>query len=199
MYRHLQNWKEGADDLAYGQGVIIAARWILVMAGLMLAFWNPGEIAELRFQIVLVLGLSVANFYLHSQVLMGKRSIPAVVLGASAADIAVISLIVATQGGFASNLYVFYFPALLALSVSFRTEATFAFTGAAVLAYGLIALGTVGSGDVEFIITRLLMLVAVGVCGNAYWRIERDRRRAAAEAGEVLKAQVSETVPVSES
>jgi hypothetical protein len=194
MYRHLQNWKEGADDLAYGQGVIIAARWILVMAGLMLAFWNPGEIAELRFQIVLVLGLSVANFYLHSQVLMGKRSIPAVVLGASAADIAVISLIVATQGGFASNLYVFYFPALLALSVTFRTEVSIGFAAVTVAAYAAIASFALPADDGQVLVTRLLILAAVAICGNMYWRIERDRRQAAAKVMEELNPVVREEV-----
>ena len=172
--------KEASEDLKFGQVVIISARWILVAAGLVLALWldDPADqsVGDLQIQIALILGLAMANFYLHAQLLMRKPVLEPVAYFASAADIAVISLMVAAMGGFESNLYVFYFPALLALSVSFRTEATFAFTGAAVVAYGLIALVTVGSGDVEFIMTRLLMLVAVGVCGNAYWRIERDRR-----------------------
>ena len=190
MYRHLQDWNEGADDLTYGQGVIIAARWILVVAGLMLAFWNPGGIVELRFQIVLVLGLSVANFYLHSQVLMGKPSIPAVVLGASAADIAVISLIVATQGGFASNLYVFYFPALLALSVTFRTRVTVVFAAVTVAVYAAIASLAMPADDGQVLVTRLLILAAVAVCGNLYWMIERDRRRDGEKTHKATRAQV---------
>lgn len=196
MYRHLQDWNEGADDLTYGQGVIIAARWILVVAGLMLAFWNPGEIGELRFQIVLVMGLSVANFYLHSQVLMGRPSIPAVVLGASAADIVVISLIVATQGGFASNLYVFYFPALLALSVTFRTRVTVVFAAVTVAVYAAIASPAIVTDDGQVLVTRLLILAAVAVCGNMYWRIERDRRQAAAKVSETLSPLVRDEVAV---
>ena len=196
MYRHLQDWNEGADDLTYGQGVIIAARWILVAAGLMLAFWNQDDIGQLRFQIVLVLGLSVANFYLHSQVLMRKPSVPAVVLGASAADIAVISLIVVTQGGFASNLYVFYFPALLALSVTFRTEATIAFAAVTVAIYAAIASPAIVADDGQVLVTRLLILAAVALCGNMYWRIERDRRQAAAKVREALNPLVRDKVAV---
>ena len=196
MYRQLQDWHEGAEDLTYGQGVIIAARWILVVAGLMLAFWNPGEIAELRFQIVLVLGLSVANFYLHSKVLMGKPSMPAVVLGASAADIAVISLIVATQGGFASHLYVFYFPALLALAVTFRTEVAVVFAAVTVAVYAGIASFALPADDGQVLVTRLLILAAVAVCGNMYWRIERDRRQAAAKVTEGLSPLVRDEVAV---
>ena len=77
----------------------------------------------------------------------------------------------------------FYFPAILALSVAFRTEFTLAFASAAVAVYGMISLATFGGDDGQALIARLLMLVAVAVCGNVYWRTERDRRRA---AGEVL-------------
>jgi len=31
----------------------------------------------------------------------------------------------------------------------------------------------------QFVITRLLMLTAIAVCGTTYWRIERDRRQEA--------------------
>ena len=189
MLSRLMERTETSEDLSYGQVVIIAARWILVVAGLMLALWEPDAIGELRIQIVLILGLAVANFYLHAQVLMGRPVMAPVVLGASAADIGIISLIIFAQGGFESQLYVFYFPAILALSVVFRTQVTVAFTGAAVATYGLIALST-ASGDVEqIIVTRLLMIAGVAVCGNAYWRIERDRRKAAAKPLEALKVE----------
>ena len=113
-----------------------------------------------------------------------------VVLAASAADIAVISLIVIAQGGFESNLYVFYFPAILALSVAFRTEVTLAFTGAVVAVYGLIALVTFGGDPGQVLVTRLLMLAGVAVCGNAYWRIERDRRRDGVEVRQAVREKV---------
>ena len=110
--------------------------------------------------------------------------------GASAGDIAVISGLIVVHGGFDANSYVFYFPALLALSVAFRTEVAFALAGAAIAAYGLIAFSTFGGAGAEFIATRLLMLAAVAVCGNIFWRIERDRRRAA------KRVQVNARLPV---
>ena len=192
MYRQLQDWNDREDDLAHGQGVIIAARWILVVAGLILAFWNPDEIGQLRVQIVLVLGLAVSNFYIHSQVLTGRRAIPVVVLGASAADIAVISLIVAAQGGFPSNLYVFYFPALMAVSVAFRTEVTAAFAAVTVAIYGMISAATLAGDDGQVLVTRLLILTAIAVCGNIYWRIERDRRQTAIRVDQAREAQSRE-------
>lgn len=187
-----------SDDLAHGQVVIIMARWILVMAGLMLAVWNPDAIGEFRTQIVLVLGLAVANFYMHAQVLMRRPVSAPVVFAASAADIAVISAIIIAQGGFESNLFVFYFPAILALSVAFRTQVTFTFAGAAIAIYAMIAATTFTGDDPQVIITRLLMLAGVAVCGNVYWRIERDRRRAAVEPLEERKPRVREEIPLNQ-
>ncbi len=130
---------ETSDDLVHGQVVIIAARWILVIVGLMLAVWDPNAMGELRIQIVLVLGLAVANFYLHSQALMRKPISAPVVLAASAGDLTVISLIIISQGGFESNVFVFFFPAILAFSVAFRTQITYLLAGSAIAIYGIIA------------------------------------------------------------
>jgi hypothetical protein len=176
--------------------VIIAARWMLVGAGLLLALWNPEALTnpdamgDLRIQVTLILGLAVANFFLHAQVLMRKPVLAPVAYAASAADIAVISLVVVVNGGFDADPFVFYFPAVLALSVAFRTKVAFTFAGAAIAIYGLISLGTTTSDDGAVLITRMLMIAAVAVCGNVYWRTERDRRLVGAKTREELRAQV---------
>ena len=193
-----KKWFEPSEDLHRGQVVIIAARWILVGAGLMLALWNPDAVGELRVQLMLILGLAVANFFLHSRVLMGQQVVPAVAYMASAVDISVISMIIAVGGGFESGAYVFYFPALMALSIAFRTEVTFVFTGSAMVLYGLIAsAGMVGAEDGATVVARLLILAAVAVCGNVYYRTERDRRKAAEQTREELKIQLQREVSVS--
>jgi len=158
--------------------VIIAARWILVLAGLMLAVWDPAEIGELRMQIILILGLAGANFYLHAQILTRKPLLPAVALAASAADIAVISLIIIAQGG-DSSLFVFYFPALLVISLAFRPLVTLTFAGVAIAVYGMIFAANFPDVDGQIVVTRVLMMAGVAVCGAVYWRLEGDRRRAA--------------------
>jgi hypothetical protein len=170
------------DDLASGQVVIIAARWILALTGLLLALWSPESVGELRVQILVILFLAVANFYLQAQVLRRRPVLEPVAYAASAADLAIITLLVIANGGFRSDLYVFYFPALLAISVTFATTMTLAFAGGAMALYalvGLVSLGVDGEAGLQALLTRLLMLAAVAVCGNAYWRIEGERRRAA--------------------
>ena len=194
MMDSLKNRSESTDDLAHGQVVIIAARWILVVAGLMLALWNPESLGELQVSIVLILGLAVANFALHTQVLMRRQVLTQVAYAASAADIAVISLVLIVGGGFNTIPYVFYFPALLALSVAFPTRLTAAYTVATVAIYGLVSVSTAGGSDAATVITQMLMLAGVAVCGNVYWRIERDRRKAVRNDTEEPKVRVRETV-----
>jgi hypothetical protein len=187
------NWLDLAEELTHGQHVVVAARWILVGAGLLLALWNPEAMPELRVQIALILGLAMANFFLHSRLLMGKPVPPMVAYAATGIDIAVISVLVIADGGLVSGLYVFYFPALLALSVAFRTEVTAVFAASAIGLYALVGSpGVVVAEDGAALVTRMLMLAAVAVCGNVYWRVERDRRKAAAEEREVANEQVKE-------
>jgi hypothetical protein len=49
------------EDLALGQGVIIAARWLLVASGLVLAVIAPPSASTLRTQVVLTTGASSAT------------------------------------------------------------------------------------------------------------------------------------------
>ena len=169
--------KEKSIDLVNGQGVIIMARWILVTSGLLLALWNPMQMDDLRVQIVLILGLAVGNFFLHAQMVSGKAINPAIVYAASAADMVVITGLIISQGGFDSTLFVFYFPAILAMSVTFHPSITAIFAGTAITAYALISLATLGNVDEVALITRLIMMTAVAVCGGLYWHIEQQRRQ----------------------
>lgn len=180
------------EDLRHGQIVLVTARWILVGAGLVFAIWNPGPVDELRLQILVILMLAVGNFYLHAMILMRRPALAPVAYAASAADVLVVTSIVLAQGGFPSNAHIFYFPAVMILSVAFPTEVTLVFTAAAVGLYGAMTLATAtpNEANLQIILTRLLMLVAMAVCGNQYWRIERNRRAAAAEARDGLLAEI---------
>ena len=182
------------EDLMYGQSVIVSARWLLVVSGLFLALWNPGPMSELRIQILFILLLAFANFYLQAQLLMKKPARSGVVYFASAADLAVISVMVILGRGFESNVYVFYLPALLALSVAFSPASTLLLAGGAAAFYTFISLGSAlfGDFDIQVLIARLIMMSAVAVCGQIYWRIERDRRSAAVKARKGLVTRLRE-------
>lgn len=169
--------------LAEGQKVIVTARWILVLAGLLLILLTPGTLGQLRVQVLVLLGLAVANFYLCAQIFMRRPTMEPVMYAASLADLIVIALILISQGGFDSGTFVFFFPALLAISVAFPGPMLFLFTGGAMTMYAMIGLFTLpATGDMQLLVIRLLMLAAVAVCGYKYSRIERNRRQAALEA-----------------
>jgi hypothetical protein len=110
-----------------------------------------------------------------------------VIYAASAADIVVISLLVYSGHGLSSQLFIFYYPALLALSVAFATELTVLFTIAAAGLYGITCLAYLSdegttSENLQTLFARILMFAAVATCGNIYWRIESQRRHDAESA-----------------
>jgi hypothetical protein len=170
---------DARTDLDHGQIVVVTARWTMIVVGLALSIVYPtATVSDLRVQVSLILGLAIANFYLHAQ-LIRRRPIPRwTAFVASAADLVVISLLLIPQGGFSSYRYVLYFPALLALSVAFEPVVTLAYATATVVVYTCIVLATAHAlgADGPIIVERLLMLAAVASCGAVYWRIERDRR-----------------------
>ena len=167
------------SPLAEGQMVIIVARWILVLSGLFLVLCDTQSVPmnTIRFEIMVILLLAVSNFYLVAQVLTKRRTLDAVLYGMGIADLAVITLIIVAQQGFASNVYTFYFPAMLAFSVVFPTVELYVFLCGTVGVYGFIGLVTLQTtDDFQTLVIRLLMLAAVAVCGNYFARIERNRR-----------------------
>ena len=190
MFGELEDKRDDVDDLSSGQVVIIAARWILVGAGLALTLWNASSVVDLQVSILLILGLAAANFFLHAHVLMGRPIPPYVAYAASGADLTVISLVLAVTGGFTSGAYVFYFPALLALSVAFPTRTAAWFTAAVAFSYGVIALTNGGANDGATVLTQMIMLVAVSVCGHTYRRVEQDRRLRTSRISEPEKVAV---------
>jgi hypothetical protein len=190
--RYLAHDDETERDLAHGQVVIVTARWILITTGLFLAIFIPPPLGELRLQIGLILVLAVANFFLQTQVLKRRPILPGVVYATSAADLTVVSLLLLPQGGYDAQLYVLYFPALLALAVAFPPKLTAVYTGATLAVYGVIAAATAPweAAAAGVIVSRLLALTAVAVCGVVYWRIEHERRSATEQARTALESEI---------
>src|SRR5438477_12537220 len=82
-----------ADDVAFGQIVIVSARWILVLAGFLLALWSPKRLQDLQVVLGFVLLLAVCNFFLHARLLMKRSHVEnaAIAYATSIADMAMIS------------------------------------------------------------------------------------------------------------
>jgi len=176
------------EELIEGQKVIIVARWMFVLTMLLLTVLAPNlTVNRLRLQLLGTFSLAIFNFYLLAQLITRKPTLQAVIYLASLADLLAISFGVRIQGGFYSPGFVFYYPALLVISVVFTPTMLFVFTSSTVIIYALLAVSTqIWINDVPFLILRLLMMVAVALCGNHFREIEQARRRAAAQAAEPL-------------
>lgn len=171
------------DEFRYGLPVIIYARWVLVVAGMAFALWNPGDLVDLQVSVILILGLAIANFFLHVEVTRNRMIDSRIVYAASVLDLTFISVVLAVSGSFPSNIYVFYLPALLSISVTFPTTQTAVYTIGATAVYAVISLGQIAADAPAMtsaltmqVLTHVLVLIAVPACGNVYWRLERSRR-----------------------
>jgi hypothetical protein len=188
------SWEE--QDLTFGQPVIVAVRWIMIVSALILAVWNVTSMQELRLQIIVILLLAVTNFYLQAQLLMKRSVSKQIVYSASAIDIFIITVLIMFQGGYWSSVYVFYLPAIAAFSVAFPRGLTAIYTTIVLLLYGLIC---VSNGDAYFdvILSRLIMITAVAFCGSLYRQLEYKRAKDA-ETWEQIFQESFTTQPVAE-
>lgn len=165
-----------SEDLAYGQTVLVWARWILIGTGLLLSFWSPTDLTTLQVQLAAIIALAFGNFYLHVQLLRGHPALDNVVYGASLADITVVTALVLVQTGYPSPVFIFYFAAIVGISVAFPTWMTVGYTALVVGVYGIVCLATAPVEDLPAVFTRLLMIAAVALCGNVFARSEARRR-----------------------
>jgi len=165
-----------SEDLAFGQTVLVWARWILIGTGLVLSFWSPTDLFILQVQLAAIIALAFGNFYLHVQLLRGHPAIDNVVYAASVGDIVVVTAMVLAQGGFQSPVFIFYFAAVVGISVAFPTVLTAGYTAVVLGVYGMICLATASADDYPAVFTRLLMIAAVAICGNLFARNESHRR-----------------------
>ena len=165
-----------SQDLAYGQTVLVWARWILIGTGLLLSFWSPTDLTTLQVELAAIITLAFGNFYLHIQLLRGHPAIDNVVYAASLADITVVTALVLVQHGYPSPVFIFYVAAIVGISVAFPTGMTVGYTALVLGVYAIICLATAPIEDMPALFTRLLMIAAVALCGNLFARSEAKRR-----------------------
>lgn len=196
------------DDMKSGLPMIIYARWVLVITGFGLTIWNPPEnLFEIQISVLILIGLAVGNFFLQVEVNRERPIRTWIVYAASVVDIVAISGVLLLANSFPSSTFVFYMPALLALSVTFSTFTTAKYTLAALATYLLISIGPItdpvelaelaasdpnaGTVATTNLIIHALVLVAVPFCGNVYWRLEKTRRAQEVET-DLVEQQLTE-------
>ena len=192
----LASIREGSssDDLRQGYSVIIAARWMLVAAGLMFVLYRQQSVSHLTVGVLAILGIAALNFWLHCRPLTNQLVEPRWAYWASAADLAVISGLMFMQGSQMSKAYAFYYPAILGYSLVFPTAVSTVLTGG-VLAVVLVTGSYDGLGE-RILIVRLLTLAATAFIGWRYRRVEEQRRDRRAQASSTRAVYASETARI---
>jgi hypothetical protein len=182
--------QETAEDIFFGQVVMIWARWFLIAAGTVFFLWTAQRSTQLALGILPIAALIVVNFYLHGRYLLERPSNVLQITMASTIDVGLVSAIVllwhssaaAPLTGLASPFFVFYYPALLAFAFVMPRRLTLIFTASVAAVYTAICLPDLGSvTSVKVLVLRLVTLSAMGAIGTFYWRIQRSRRTAGLE------------------
>ncbi len=181
-----------AEDLFFGQEVLIWARWFLITALAILALWTATTSSELALAALPIAALMGMNFFFHGRHAMGRPANRTLVALASLIDVAIVTSIVlfwdlgTVEAGFASPFFILCYPALLAFAFVFPPRQTAIcvgmtlalYVGACVLAPDVSQAPVVDSAlELKGIIFRVITMASVGALGTFYWRIQRDRLR----------------------
>lgn len=197
--------QEAAEDIFFGQVVMIWARWFLIAAGVTLTLWVTQDPNQLALAIVPVVVLVGVNFYLHGRYLTEKPANPALIMLVGLVDLLVISAAILVwdgdRAGFSSPYYVLYYPVLLAFAFVMPRKATLVYTVAVIAAYLAICFVAalpdapafmIDATYTKALLVRVITIAAMGGLGSYYWRIQRSRRREA--MGEVVDVAVGPAV-----
>jgi len=184
--------KEAAEDIFFGQVVIIWARWFVITAGFIYVLWQASDTSQLSKAILPLILVMAVNFFVHGRFLMEKPINQMLLLALSFVDLLVVTVVIlmgTNQVGIDSQLFIFYYPFLVAFAFVFPQTMTGIYTIVALLAYLIVCLvidpSLVNNGPVfETLVMRLITMAAVGGLGTYYWRIQRNRRQAQVQAFE---------------
>lgn len=192
--------QEAAEDVFFGQIVLIWARWSVIIAGAVLILWTATSSNELSTNIIFILALMAMNFFLHGRYLMERPANSRLVAIVTLIELFVYTAIVLFwRGGVGikSPLFVFYYPSLLAFALVFPPRLAVPYTVGAIALY----VGACVAADpstlldapaIKVLLLRVVTLASVSGLATYYWRIQRARRRVpvAAPRG-VVTPQVS--------
>lgn len=184
--------KEAAEDIFFGQVVIIWARWFVIAAGFIYVLWQASDTSQLSKAILPLILVMAVNFFVHGRFLMEKPINQMLLLALSFLDLLVVTVVIlmgTNQVGIDSQLFIFYYPFLVAFAFVFPQTMTSVYTIVALLSYLIVCLvidpSLVNNGPVfETLVMRLITMAAVGGLGTYYWRIQRNRRQAQEQAFE---------------
>jgi hypothetical protein len=179
--------QETAEDIFFGQLVIIYARWFVIIAMVILALWSTSSVNQLVGAVVFIVPLMVINFFVHGRYLMERPVNKMLLTILSAVDILVVTLLILfwpAARGLQSQFYIFYYPFILAFAFVSMARNSIIYTIFTLVLYAAACFIYSSSAALESIwlerlTIRLITMAAMGLLGAYYWRIQRVRLREA--------------------
>lgn len=177
--------QEAAEDIFFGQLVIIYARWFVIVAMVILALWSTSSVNQLIGAVIFIVPLMAINFFVHGRYLMEKPVNKMLLTLLSAVDILVITLLIffwPTDPGLKSQFYIFYYPIIMAYAFVTVPRDSAIYTIFALVLYSAACIIrdpdlVLSSLWLERLTIRLITMAAMGLLGAYYWRIQRSRMR----------------------
>ncbi len=185
--------QEEAEDVFFGQIVIILARWFLLAALMILALGATRDIGETSTVTLLMVLLMAINFYLHGRYVLEQPANRLLLIAVGVLDLLIVTFFVlgwswGGKRGLTSEFFIFYYPLVLAYALVFPARVALRYALMAIGLYlgvclfvNLTDVGLTGYVDIsalKTIVTRLVTLGAMSGLGTFYWRIQRQRRLA---------------------
>lgn len=192
MHMSSHTSQEAAEDLFFGQSVIIWARWFIIAASATTTIWTAQSIGAITVNVLLIIVLMALNFFLHARYLVERPVNRSLLVGVSALDLLLIGAIVAIwdSTGLTSPFFILFYPIVLAFAFVFPPRLTAIYTGCALLLYSNLCLWgdslMLSTDNLKLLVMRVVTLAAMGGLGTYYWRIQRQRRRSLPGASATL-------------
>lgn len=180
--------QEGAEDVFFGQVVILAARYFLIAGLLAVQLTTLQDPVKMAIAVVPIVAFLAMNFFLHARYLTGQPANLRLIALTSVVDLLLVTLIVMIgpgRVGADSPFFVLYYPLILAFAFVVPRRIEVAYTGAAMLLLAAAVLVRDPSTltdllAMKHLVLRLITLAACGGIANYYWRTLRARRHASA-------------------
>ena len=193
--------EEQTEDIFYGQINIIGARWFLIAGVLLSTLWGAEDVRDVQLKILPIIAWIALNFYLHGRYMMERPAGRALIWLSSLLDLLIISVVISLglprgQFGLDNPFFIFYYPVLLAFALVFArliTAIGILLTCIVYVGICLFAGPGLGAEGAPTLVIRLVTLVATGIVGTMYWRIQREVRRSTREARGALLKELGES------
>ena len=173
---------EAAEDLYFGQLVMIWARWFVIFAIAILAIWGSSDVNVLAARSLVLVALMTVNFFLHGRILVDRPANARLLAIASLIDLVIIGGIIAgwKLDGLASPYFVLYYPLIFAFALVFPPRLSALYTLIALASYVALCLLTGPSIfhtiEAKTIVERVITMATIAGLGAFYWRGLRGGR-----------------------